>query len=64
MRIKENLHLLLDVEGNKMTKDERKAEVPNTFSTPVFNNKTSCSECPELGDRDGKRNEAPHSKRK
>ncbi|KAK4807160.1 hypothetical protein QYF61_024280 [Mycteria americana] len=49
-RAKENLHPLLDAEGNIVAKDEEKLS------------KTSCSwgtQPPELEDRDGEQNEAP-----
>ena len=36
---RENLHPLLDAEGNMVTKDQDKAEVLNVF-VPVFNSKT------------------------
>lgn len=36
----ENLHALLDVEGNIVTKKEEKAEVLNVFFASVFNSKT------------------------
>ncbi|NWV09231.1 LORF2 protein, partial [Ptilonorhynchus violaceus] len=39
---KDNLHSLLDVRRNLVTKDEEKAEVLNTFFASIFNNKTSC----------------------
>lgn len=42
-RSKNNLHPLLDVRGNRVTKDEEKAEVFSAFFASVFNSKTSCS---------------------
>ncbi|KAK4807442.1 hypothetical protein QYF61_001993 [Mycteria americana] len=60
-RAKENLHPLLGVGGNTVTKDEEKAEVLNAFFPSVINSKTSCSlgsQPPELEDRDGDQNEA------
>ncbi|KAK4812034.1 hypothetical protein QYF61_026172 [Mycteria americana] len=61
-RAKENLHSLLDVGRNTVTKDEEKAEVLNAFFASIFNIKTSFSlgtQPPELEDRDGEQNEAP-----
>ncbi|KAK4815341.1 hypothetical protein QYF61_000173 [Mycteria americana] len=60
-RAKENLHPLLDVGGNIVTKAEEKDEVLNAFFALSFNSKTSCSlvtQPPELEDRDKERNEA------
>jgi len=42
-RIKENLHTLLDVEGNILRRDEEKTEVFNAFFASAFSSKTSCS---------------------
>lgn len=44
-----------------MTKDDKKAEVLNAFSSTVFSNKTSFlnNKPPELEDRDGQHNEDP-----
>ncbi|KAJ7397707.1 hypothetical protein BTVI_132821 [Pitangus sulphuratus] len=61
-RGKENLHSLLDVGGNIVTKDEEKAEVLNTFFDSFFNSKTGCPQDKgpsELVDRDRKPNSAP-----
>ncbi|NXH24775.1 PO11 protein, partial [Myiagra hebetior] len=45
---KDNLHSLLDAEGNLVTKDEEEAEALNTFFASVFNRKTGCPQdsCP------------------
>lgn len=39
-RAKENLHPLLDAEGNFVTNDEEKAEVLDAFFASFFNRKT------------------------
>jgi len=59
-RTKENLHPILDTEGNIVTKHEEKAEVLHAFFASVFDSKTSCSQGtqpPELEDTE--QNEAP-----
>jgi len=58
-RAGENLHPLLDTEGNLVTKDEDEAEVLNAFIASVFNNKTCYSlgtQPPVLVDKDGEQN--------
>ena len=42
-RARENLHPLLDAEGNMVTKDQEKAEVLNAFVASVANSKTCYS---------------------
>lgn len=52
---------LLDLQGNKVTKNEEKIEVLNAFFALVCNSKVSCSpgiQSPELEDKDEKKKEA------
>ncbi|KAK4823940.1 hypothetical protein QYF61_008326 [Mycteria americana] len=61
-RAKENLQPLVDRGGNRVTKDEEKAEVLNAFFASVFNSRANCSlgtQPLELEDRDGDQNGAP-----
>lgn len=46
-----------------VAEDEEKAELSNAFSATVFNSNASFSLVPELKDRDGEQNEAPHNLR-
>jgi len=58
-RTKENLHRLLDVEGNIATKDKEKAEVLHVYLTFVFNSQNSYfqgTQPPELEERNGGQN--------
>lgn len=59
MWAKENFPPLLDVTGNVVTEDEKKAEVLSTFFTSVFNSQASYSQGSqpaEVKDRDGEQN--------
>ena len=58
-RARENLHPLLDAEGNLVTKDQDKAEILNAFFDSVFNSRTCYTvgtQPPALVDRDGEQN--------
>lgn len=61
-RAKKNIHLLLVVEGNIVTKDEEKAVVLDAFLASVFNRKTSDpkgNQPPELVVRDREQGRPP-----
>ena len=58
-RARENLHPLLNTQGNLVTKDQDKAEVLNAFFASVFNSRTCYSpgtQLPALVDRNGEQN--------
>ena len=63
MGIMENLHPLLNVAGNRVTRDEANPEVLNFFFASALVSKTSCSpdtQAPELVDRDMERTVGAH----
>jgi len=47
-RIKENLHSVMDVKGNVVTKDENQAEVLNAFFALAFISKVNIFQVPIL----------------
>ena len=58
-KARENLHPLLDAEGNTVTMDQDKAEMLNAVFASVCNSKTGCSLDTQplaLEDRDGEQN--------
>lgn len=49
----------MDAEGNIVTKNEENIDVLNTFFASCFDSKTTCTQAPDLEDRDGEQDDIP-----